>query len=237
MKPVNLLPDDLRPRQATGALRGSSYAVVGGLAVLLLMAVAYVLSANSVNDRKTEIAKVEQETAEALARTAKLAPYQAFAQVKATRIESVKQLASRRFDWERMMREVALVLPDETSITDLSAATTGEAAAGPGAAPAAADPTAAAASGPSLNLKGCAKRQPDVATLMVRLRRLYRAVDVQLTESTEQTTGGAGATPIDAGTGSEGCPLGTVLFDVTVSFSPDDVEQHKRVPARLGGGA
>ena len=232
MRPVNLLPDDLKPRQATGALGGSSYAVLGVLGVLLLMAVVYVLSANQANERTTQIAAAKAETAEAEARAAKLAPYQAFAQVKATRIASVKQLADRRFDWERLMRELALVLPDGTSLTDLTASTSPQAE----GAPAPTDPTAAAAStGPSLALKGCAERQPHVATLMVRLQRLYRASDVQLTESTEQDTGSS--TPVASGAGGDGCPRDTYLFNLTVTFEPLELDPARRVPARLGGGA
>ena len=235
MRPVNLLPDDLRPRQATGALRGSSYVVVGALAVLLLMAVAYVLSANSANSSKSDIAEVKAEAAVAEARAARLAPYQRFAQITQTRIDSVKSLAGRRFDWERLMREVALVLPEDTSLTDLSAATTGEAAAGATSAAAPTDPAAAGSVSPSLNLKGCAEHQPDVATLMVRLRRLYRASDVELTESTKQDASG-GAAPVSDG-GPTGCPQGTYLFDVTVTFAPTELQHDKPVPARLGGGA
>ena len=232
MRPVNLLPPDLRPRQVSGALRGSSYVVVGLLAALLVMAVAYVLSANQVNSRKSEIADVQAEAAEAEARAARLAPYQRFAQIKQTRIDSVKSLASRRFDWERLMREVALVLPADTSLTDMSAATSGDPASGE-AAPT--DPAAATSATPSLNLKGCAEHQPDVATLMVRLRRLYRADDVELSESTKQDAS-VGATPVTSG-GAEGCPPDTYLFNVTVTFAPTELHQEKPVPARLGGGA
>jgi Tfp pilus assembly protein PilN len=234
VRPVNLLPDDLRPRRASGALRGSSYLVVGMLAALLVMAVVYVLSANQVNSHKSDLVEVKAQAAEAEARAARLAPYQRFAQIKQTRIDSVKSLAGRRFDWERLMREVALVLPEDTSLTDLSAATTGEAAAGATAA-APTDPAAADSVSPSLNLKGCAERQPEVATLMVRLRRLYRASDVKLTESTRQDASG-GAAPVSTG-GSTGCPQDTYLFDVTVTFAPTELQQDKPVPARLGGGA
>jgi len=245
MRPVNLLPDDLRPRKTSGAMRGSSYAVVGVLAALFLMAVVYVLSANTVNSHKTDIAQVEQETQEAEARAAALAPYQQFAQIKATRVASVTQLASQRFDWERMMREVALVLPAGTSLTELNAATAGATpAAGGASVPTPADPAQATAGGPSLQVKGCAERQPDVATLMVRLRGLYRAADVTLTESTKQaTTSSTGATPgavsSDAATGSAGCPGDTYQFDMNVSFAPTDLGEREKLqaPARLGGGA
>ena len=131
MRPVNLLPDDLRPRQATGRLRGSSYAVVGVLAVLLLMAVGYVLTSNKVNSHKTEIAEVRAGDRRGRgARRERWRPTRTFAQIKATRIESVKSLAGQRFDWERLMRELALVLPDGTSLTDLAASTRARTAGG-----------------------------------------------------------------------------------------------------------
>ena len=240
MKAVNLLPEELRPRSASGALKGSAYAVVGVLGVLLAMLVAYTLTTNGVNDKKTQLSEVQAETQEAEARAAKLGQYEEFAQIKATRIESVRSLAGQRFDWERMMREIALVLPANTSLLDLSAATAGSAdATGAVATPAPADPAAAASTtgGPTLHLKGCAERQPDVATLMVRLRKLYRAVDVQLTESTEQDSE-TGAAPTDSGGGTT-CPGDTYQFDMTVNFSATDPEgvQELKVPARLGGGA
>ena len=140
MRPVNLLPDDLRPRRASGALSGSSYAVVGVLGALFLMVVVYVLTANKVNSHKTDIAQVERETQEAEARAAALAPYERFAQIKATRVASVTQLASQRFDWERMVREVALVLPAGTSVTELNATTAGATAGAATAAPTSAPP-------------------------------------------------------------------------------------------------
>ena len=238
MKPVNLLPDELRPHRTTGALSGSSYVLVGVLAGLLVAAVGYVVTTNQINTHKTGIAKVEQETAEARAQVAELAPFQTFARIKAARLESVRQLADTRFDWERLMRELALVLPSGAYLNDLEATTSPVA---DGSVPT----TGVAATGPSLTLKGCADDQPDVATLMVRLRELYRAEDVQLTESTEQSssadTGAAAVVPGIAtpGVADGGCPSSTYLFDVTVSFAaaPPEAPKGDRVPGRLGGGA
>jgi len=86
-----------------------------------------------------------------------------------------------------------------------------------------------------------------VATVMVRLRRLYRAADVTLTESTKQeaagATGATGATPgvvsSDAAAGGTGCPGDTYQFDMSVAFTPTDPGQKEKLqaPARLGGGA
>ena len=246
MKAVNLLPEDLRPRRSSERMSGSSYALIGALVVLLAMAVGYVMTSNSINSKKTDIASAQQETAAAKARVAELQPYQEFAQIKATRIASVRELASQRFDWERMMREVALVLPPGTSVTELNATTptaTPTTGTPSGAPPAPPTPAAGVvATGPTLQLKGCAERQPDVATLMVRLRGLYGAADVTLTESTEPipdpgdvSKAAQASTP---GSG-DGCPADLYKFDVSVSFSPTATgdEQGSGVPARLGGGA
>ena len=97
------------------------------------------------------------------------------------------------------MREVALVLPAGTSLTELNATTAGATAgaAPPRPGPRRSIPPATAAGGPSLQLKGCAERQPDVATLMVRLRRLYRAADVTAdgVHQPQAAAGSAGAAP------------------------------------------
>jgi Tfp pilus assembly protein PilN len=246
MRSVNLLPEDMRPRRTSGAMAGSSYALLGVLGVLFVMLVGYVLTTNSINSKQTQIAEVEQETEAAQARVAELASYEEFARIKTTRVASVRQLAGQRFDWERMVREIALVLPSNTSLLELNASAAGATATGTApAAPAPADPAAAAAGGPSLQLKGCAERQPDVATLMVRLRKLYRVVDVQLTESTE-TAGSAstGEAPgavasTDSADAGGSCPSDSYQFDMNVTFTPSDFEDVKKlqVPSRLGGGA
>ena len=252
MRRVNLLPEGYRPRTPR-ALSGSAYMVVGVLAVLVVMLAVYTLSSNQVNSRQGEIAQAEQETRDAEARAGALAGYGAFATVKQTRLESVRRLATVRFDWERMMRELALVLPSDTWLLDMNASTVPQDGSAPAGAPAAPASGGASAGGsgtgpapgapvsPSLTLSGCAKRQRDVAVLMVRLRKLYRADDVELTESAEEGADGSPSTDGGgAGASNDGCPSGRYKWQVTVKFS-DGVAAGKpdvgRLPARLGGGA
>jgi Tfp pilus assembly protein PilN len=252
VKPVNLLPEQYRARRPSEA-GGSSRIVIGVLAGLLLMVVAYALSANQVNSRKGDIAAANAEIQRAKAQTASQSSYGDFHQVKETREASVKLLAGGRFDWERLMREVSLVLPDGTWVLDMTASTSsdgssGSSAPGPGASastPATSAGTAAAAgpATPSLHLVGCAEHQDDVAVLLVRLRKLHDATDASLTESAkeqqEAQAAAQGSTDSAAG-GSETCGGGRFKFDVTVTFdlpNASDVEKPSHVPARLGGGS
>lgn len=221
MRPVNLLPQS--QRVATGGSRpGSAYAVLGVLVALLVGVVAYVLTANQLTTKQDELAKVTQEAQATQAKLAALGSFGDFAAIKATREQSVAQLAQARLDWERLLREVARVLPADVFITNLDATAAGSAETSGG--------TTAASTGPSLKLAGCAPGHQDVATLMVRLRRLSRAKDVNLSDSTRVGASGSGGSGGGCGRGSS--------FTVTVAFDPAPVTAlEERVPAHLGGGA
>jgi Tfp pilus assembly protein PilN len=252
VNPVNLLPEQYRARRPSSEASGSSRIVIGVLAVLLVMAVAYALSANQVNSRKSGIASARSEIERAKAQTASDNSFGSFHTVRQTRETSVKTLAGGRFDWERLMRETALVLPRGTWVLDMTASTSasgtaGSTAPGPGAsaAPAGAASTVATAgapASPSVHLVGCALHQPDVAVLLVRLRKLHRATDVSLTESVkqEQDSGLAQASTNSASGGSQDCGGGRFKFDVTVTFSAPtaaELSKEARAPVRLGGGS
>lgn len=250
MRPVNLLPASER-RRSGGAkrLENSSFVVLGILGVLLLGSLYYVSTGNKINTDKSAIAKAKQETVVAKARAAQLGPFAEFAKIKETRETSVKTLASQRFDWERLMREIGLVLPENTSIQTLSAATSGTPGEGGGSAststPAPAGGAGASATTPSMDLKGCAKKQDNVATMMVRLRALHGVDDVTLNDSEEPSRAGSGSsgttapTPSGGGSGTAQCK--TYQFDVTVTFTAtgndDQQPAPRKVPRRLGGGA
>jgi len=217
------------------------FAVLGVLGVLLVLMVVYVLTANSVESRKERIAEARQQAQIAEREAAALAPFGNFAQTARTRGASVRALAGSRFDWERLVRELALVLPSGAWLTELDAATTPKT---DGASPAQA--SARAPSGPSANLTGCAKRQPDVAELMVRLGKVHRVTDVSLLESADNAESGGGGAPAagppgGSSGGEGGCPPRTYEFKLVVTFEAQDPvttrPRGQRLPARLGGGS
>src|SRR3712207_7384903 len=65
MRPVNLLPQKHRPHQPSGKGSGSSYMVLGVLALLLVAAVTYVMESNKVTQAQSDIAvRSEEHTSE-----------------------------------------------------------------------------------------------------------------------------------------------------------------------------
>lgn len=220
MRPVNLLPDAHRPRRAGGALAGSAYVVVGALTLLLLAVGAYMLSANRAAEAEQKAAQADREARQATAQIAQLSGFTSFVAIKEARVQSVRQLAGGRFDWERLMRELALVLPDGVWLTAVDASVAPESSSATAVA-------GAAAGGPSADLTGCARRHPDVAALMVRLRSMDSVSDVSLAQSARTGSSEAGE-----------CARGT-SFQIRVSFSQEAVTPAtgiERVPASLGGG-
>ena len=112
MRPVNLVPHDQRRRTPSDGSGKGARAVLGVLALLLAMVVAYVLTANTVTERQneTETARVEADRLEAQA--AQKGDFSEFAAIAQTRLQSVAGVAASRFDWERFMRELARVMPE-----------------------------------------------------------------------------------------------------------------------------
>lgn len=264
MRPVNLLPHGERPRAVASVPTGSSTAVLAVLAVLVLAVAGWVFTKNQVTDRTTAIAAAKSEKAAAEKRSAGLGSFGEFRQIKQTRVQSVTDLATKRFDWERFMRELALVLPDRVWLTTVKAGASADAASGaapasgsastsggsssPPAATSSSPPAgagaAASSAGPSVQLTGCAPSQRAVAATMVRLRQMHGADDVDLKQSEEPVSaGGSGAgapsSPDSSSSGGAGCGKKAYEFDASVTFAPPAARPgpRKAVPPRLGGGA
>ena len=251
MNPVNLLPAKHRPRTPTGGQQGSAYVVVGILGALLVLVVFYVLTINGVNSRKEQVAAAKAETAELQAQAGELSAYGNFAAVKEQRIQSVKQLADGRIDWERLTRGLARLLPNKVWLISAGASATGNPTVGGGGAA----PTAPSTSGsgsesgaaamPKVALAGCAPGHNAVAVTLVRLRELPGATDVTLLgiarPTSAPTAGGATGSSAPAGGGDSDCGSvngeAAVKWEATVTFDGKAGSATKGVPRSLGGGA
>src|SRR4051794_2199738 len=163
MRSINLLPPRYQPTRASGERTGIGYAAIGALAVLLLMIVLYVVTNNGINDAKEKTAKAQAEQQAAQARVGQLQAFGDFAQLKQSREAAVKNVAAVRFDYERLMREIALVLPHNTYLTQFTA---GAGGAGAAATAPTATTGATTATGPTLSVTGCAPSHPGVATVV-----------------------------------------------------------------------
>jgi Tfp pilus assembly protein PilN len=234
VKPVNLIPQDQRRRLAgDGNAKGAPIAL-GVLAALLALVVVYVLTANTVTERTAKAKTAGAEATRIEAQASRQTSYTDFAQVALTRTQSVTDVAAKRFDWERFMRELARVMPAGSWLQSADASVAGDPGTGGGAATPTAPPTdTTTVPSPAANLIGCTPDQDDVARMMVRLRQLYRVDDVELNEST------AGAGDTEASVDSCGA---LYTFNLTVQFSPTEPSREaprgsNGVPASLGGGS
>jgi Tfp pilus assembly protein PilN len=227
VKPVNLIPQDQRRRSAGDGDGKGGLIALGALATLLALVVVYILSANTVTDRKSEAKAVSAEADQVEAQASQQTSYTDFAQIALTRTQSVAGVAATRFDWERFMRELSRVMPAGSWLQSADASVVGDPSASTGA------EETETTSGPAANLVGCTPDQDDVARMMVRLRELHRVDEVELNESI------AGAPADQAGVDACG-PLYT--FDLTVKFTATGPTREaprgtKGVPASLGGGS
>src|SRR5919112_555608 len=130
MRAVNLLPPDLQsgPKGPAPAVpTGVENSGAGAFVVLALA--AYVLAGNTVKDRKAELAAATAKSAAVTRQVNELKPYADFESVANARVQTVKDLANSRFDWEQALRDLSRAVPSDVTIAslkgDLGTASTG----------------------------------------------------------------------------------------------------------------
>jgi Tfp pilus assembly protein PilN len=225
VRPVNLIPPEQRRGDRTPLRTGPiSYVIVAALGLALVAVLALVLTGNSINDRKAEISQLQAREAAARTEAERLRAFADFASLSETRAQTVTSLAQSRFDWERILRELALVIPEDVWLTELSGA------AGPDIqienAPQVA--TATNISGPALSMVGCATSHEAVARFLQALKDVDGVTRVGIGKSER-----AGAEDIAAESGDEDCRTRDFIarFEIVAAF--DEVV----VPAIEAGAA
>lgn len=197
MRPVNLIPaEDRRGDSAPLRTGPVVYIVLGALALALAGVTMLVLTDNKVSDRRSELAQVKREDAAAEARAEGLASYTQFAALHEERVATIASLADSRFDWERVMRELTLVLPHSVWLTSLDASAGGDAGGGSGGS------LSGSVAGPSLSITGCAVGQDSVAGFVTALKEIDGVTRVGV-ESSELAGEEEGAGSVSS-SGSEG---------------------------------
>jgi Tfp pilus assembly protein PilN len=217
MRPVNLIPPEQRRGDSAQLRTGPlMYIVLGALALVLVGITMLVLTDNRIADGKAEVATLKQEDAAAAAEAKKLAAFTQFRTLSEQRIATVRTLADSRFDWERVMRELSLVLPSNVWLTSLSAsATSSTAVASEGGG--GGSGLRGAVPGPALELSGCASGQEAVAEFVTALEDIDGVTRVGLDSSELASKKG------EAGSGGGGggdCRTRDFIaqFDLVVAF-------------------
>jgi Tfp pilus assembly protein PilN len=203
MRPVNLIPTTER-RGEHAPLRAGvlSYVVVGVLALVLGGVVAVVLTGNKIAESKAQVASLQTRQAAADARASQVAPYVDFAALQDARHSTVVSLAQSRFDWERVLRQLAIVIPSDVWLTSLSGGVGGTSSASGSSSPSG---LADSATGPTLTISGCATSQPAVASFLNSLRDIDGVTRVGLQSSVRSAPAGASS----GGTGGGGACSGS----------------------------
>ena len=193
MHAVNLLPHDQVEQKREARNPVVLVAAIGG-AVVLLALVGGVLLANRSVDRQRQ-ALTSARAMLAVTPAKKLsAQTQAFrSTVLSEREQRSLALASaigQRVAWDRILRRMALVLPDDVWLTSLVGTTPLESAAPASTTTAATAPSALPPTATALTLQGYTYSQAGVARLLERLQVLPDLKNVQLKESSTSNVGG-----------------------------------------------
>lgn len=218
MRPVDLTPEELRlgarPLMRTGAI---PYIVVGALVATLIGLALLVTTSTQVSEAKDEVTTLKQQNAVAEREAQRLAAYVQLRQLRQARTETIASLANSRFDWERVMRELALVLPHNVWLTKLGASASAGAESGEGSE--GGSQLRSSISGPALELTGCATGQEAVAGFVTALKEIdgVTRVGLEHSELPEASEGSSGA----GGSGGGGeCQTREFIagFSVVVAF-------------------
>lgn len=171
MRPVNLIPPDQRRGENTPLRTGPlPYILLGALVLVLAGVTALILTGNQISEREDEVATLTREDAAAQARAQRLAAYTEFQALSEQRVATVTSLADSRFDWERVMRELSLVLPGDVWLISLNATATPSTEVDGEGGGSSASELRAAAQGPALEISGCARGQEGVAGFVTALK-------------------------------------------------------------------
>lgn len=214
MRPVNLIPLEDRPGERR-PLRGGplAYVLVGALAAAVIGVATLAITSNQIADSKAEIATLESETAAAEARAQELSAYTEFHAVSEQRTATVSSLADSRFDWQRVMKELALVLPGNVWLTNLTGTASPQVTVEGGGSIS----LRATVAGPAFELTGCAVSQEAVAGFVQALKEIDGVTRVGVPESSLGSSPSSGG---GASSASSNCQTRNFIaqFQMVVAF-------------------
>ena len=205
MRAFDLMPkEEAREKGARIGLAKIAVALLGlvlfaGLAAAYLFTGAGVMSKQGeLDDLRAQLAQLEVPAEEPTPAAPELAGE---GQARTTALSAALAI---RIAWDRVLREVSLVVPEDVWLTQLSASTPNAATAGAAPAPAA----TGSASPNSLAAVGFARSQESVALFLSRLESIPELTTVQLQASTrtESETGEAYSFTVLAGVDPLGAP-------------------------------
>lgn len=236
MRAVNLIPEDERGGRRGGS-GGAVYVVLGALALLVLLVGVLTLQRQSVEDKRTELATAEATATQREATAASLGSFTQFAALRASRVETVRSLASSRFDWSHSLREIARVIPPDVWLTSLQGTVVPGVALKAGGAGNTSTLRATSAA-PAIEMVGCTTGQDSVARMLGRMRLVDGVSGASLQSSMKGAETSAAPAPSGDGASSASgdCRRGRARFpefSIVIFFD----KATGAVPTTAAGGA
>ncbi len=173
MRAVNLLPRD-EAKRSFEAKRGVVFGGVGGAALATAVLASMMISAGGAADSK----QAELDALRAQIAAIPTVPVvdtsteDTLAAEKGARVGALSAALAGRVAWDRVLRQVSLVLPEDVWLTNLSAI--------------APDPTQGAVAGSGFTLTGATYSQNGVARFLSRLAVIPDLANVRLQSSQSQ---------------------------------------------------
>ena len=174
MRPVNLIPPDERRGDSAPLRTGPLvYVLLGGLGLLLLAIVAVALTGKQISDRESQKAGLEQQLSAATAQANNVQGFTDFRTVQENRAATVTSLAQSRFDWSRVLEELARVLPSDVSLSSLTGTVSSDVQLdSSGSGSGGGSDLRGQVNGPALQIVGCAPSQDAVAGFVSALEEI-----------------------------------------------------------------
>jgi Tfp pilus assembly protein PilN len=216
MRAVNLIPGEERRGLGGSASGLGSYLLLGVLLAVVVAGAAYALANRTVSNRRQELADVQTQVQSTTAEAQALQAYTAFADLRQKRSETVRSLASSRFDWSHALHEVGRTMPSSAWLTALRATVTPSTTVDGGVT----DPLRASVQSPAIEIVGCTTSQDKVASLISSFRRIDGVQRVSLSSTAKLGAGGgSGAAGDDCRNGNSHFPMFsmTLFFNATTS--------------------
>jgi hypothetical protein len=214
MNAVNLIPADRRKRSVSVSVSPLTLGVLGGLVVVLVAAVLYVLAVNDVRARKSELARVTANAASWKAAANSYASYVTAAQQQKQQLADIRQLVTGRFPWSLLLGQIGAVMPSKAALSSLQA-TSPSADSTTAASASAGTATSSTQTSHAVQISGCAATQSAVAATMVALGRVTGVSSVSLSSTSDGGASSSGSSSsAGASSAAGGCP-----FPVTFSLS------------------
>jgi Tfp pilus assembly protein PilN len=212
-----------------------AFVVLGVLAAGVAAVAGNVLISNTIKQREADLATVTAQQQVIAHEAAQLKPYADFDAMAAARVQTVKDIANSRFDWEQVLRDLSRAIPPDVTLKAL----TGDTATGAGGAGGSSSPLRSSINAPAITLQGCASGQTEVARLLARLHNVEGVTRVSLSKSTKskvETSAAGDVSGSDAEQrNAQPCGTGKRPEFELVMFFEKSAEKVASAPSATGG--